>query len=85
MLHEHEFDGNQTWVAKGHLFVIPVGKEKCPFSVLPLSQLLHFTTSHSLKAEAVCSHDSVLFLSVIWFVFGKRTVVTGCCPYSILG
>lgn len=46
MLHEHEFDGNQTLVAKGHLFVIPVGKgehlfvipvgkEQSPFSVLP--------------------------------------------------
>lgn len=27
---------------------------------------------------------TVLFLLGIWSVFGKRTVVTGCCPYSVL-
>lgn len=36
-------------------------------SIAP-SQLLHFT-SHSLKAELVCSHDSVLFLLGIWHIW----------------
>lgn len=80
-----------TWVqwwfdfgSKKAFFCDSCGKGATPFLILPATNCSILLVT-LWKAELVCDHDSVLLLLDIWSVFWEKTVVTDCCPYSVLG